>query len=186
MSQRIYNYSAFYVAEPFNTSNLKAYATPDFCYYNILKAWKSEDSAFPFHDAHTTTYSVRDDSDWESTLKPRLHQRLNNSKNIILFLSSNTKHSRALNEEIAFGVGSLGLPVIVVYPECTDKEQIAEGGVIKQVIRNLWDNLPKFRDLMDSVPTIHVPMNKKLISMALEDPDLAIQTKKDNGRWFYQ
>ena len=185
MSNRIYNYSAFYVAEPFSASNLSAYATRDFIYYNMLRAWKSEDSSFPFYDAHGTTYNVRDSSEWESTLKPRLHQRLQNSRNIILFLSSCTKQSRALKEEIVYGIGELGLPVIVVYPEYKDKNQIAEGGYIKQGIRKLWDSIPSFRELMDNVPTIHVPMNKGLIAKALKDPDLTIQNKDKNGRWFY-
>lgn len=96
MSYRNANYCAFYVDEPFSESNLRANATPDFCYYNTLRAWKGEDSSFPFIDAHNKTYQVRDGSDWEGTLKPRLHQRLNESKNIILFLSSHTKSSRAL------------------------------------------------------------------------------------------
>lgn len=84
MSNRTANYAAFYVKEPFNASNLGAHATPDFVYYNQLKAWKSQDSSFPFIDAHDKTYNVRDDSSWE-TLKQRLHQRLNMSKNIIFF-----------------------------------------------------------------------------------------------------
>lgn len=186
MPNRIYNYAAFYVAEPFSTSNLAAYATPDFLYYNTLKAWRANDSSFPFNDAHATTYSVRDNSDWERTLKPRLHERLQNSKNIILFLSSNTRHSRALNEEIDYGVGQLGLPVIVIYPEYNSKEDIAENGRLKQTIRNLWNNLPHFRDQMENVPTIHIPMNKSLISKALKDPDLTIQHKTQNGRWFFR
>jgi hypothetical protein len=103
MANRIYNYSAFYVDEPFNASALGAYATHDFVYYNPLKAWKGRDTLFPFCDAHQTTYSVRDASSWEYTLKPRLHERLRNSKNIILFLSSNTRASRALNEEMEYG-----------------------------------------------------------------------------------
>ena len=40
MPYRTANYSAFYVTEPFSTSNLGAYATPDFIYYNQLRAWK--------------------------------------------------------------------------------------------------------------------------------------------------
>lgn len=185
MANKIYNYSAFYVAEPFSTSNLSAYATRDFIYYNMLKAWKSEDPNFPFYDAHGTTYSVRDSSDWETTLKPRLHKRLQNSRNIILFLSSYTKQSRALKEEIEYGISELGLPVIVVYPEYKEKGHIAESGYIKQGIRNLWDNLPSFKDLMGSIPTIHIPMNKILLSKALKDSDLTIQNKDKNGRWFY-
>lgn len=90
MSNRTANYVAFYVAEPFNSSNLGANTTPDFLYYNQLKAWKGADSTFPFIDAHEKTYNVRDNSEWE-TLKKRLHDRLNLSKNMVLFLSANTK-----------------------------------------------------------------------------------------------
>lgn len=50
MSNRTANYSAFYVAEPFDSSNLGANATPDFLYYNQLRAWKGADSTFPFVD----------------------------------------------------------------------------------------------------------------------------------------
>lgn len=185
MANRIYNYAAFYVAEPFKESNLGAYAAPDFIYYNMLKAWKSKDSSFPFYDAHSTTYNVRDGSNWDTTLKPRLHDRLNNSKNIILFLSSNTKNSIALNEEMDYGIGKLGLPVIVVYPEYSEKSDIGENGKIKQAIKDMWDKLPRFRDQMDNVPTIHVPMNKNLILKALNDPDLSIHHKNENRRWFY-
>lgn len=106
----IRNYSAFYVATPFNPCNLGANATPDFVYYNTLKAWKGKDTSFPFLDAHGTTYNVRDNSTWD-TLKERLHERLRNSKNIILFLSSNTKYSQALKEELDYGINVLGLPV---------------------------------------------------------------------------
>jgi len=124
MAYRNGNYSAFYVSEPFSENNLGAAATKDFVYYNLLRAWKASDSTFPFNDSHNKNYNVRDGSDWEKTLKPRLHDRLSNSKNIILFLSSVTKNSRALREEINYGIGTKGLPVIVVYPEYSEKSDI--------------------------------------------------------------
>ena len=83
MANRTGNYCAFYVAEPFNQNNLGANAAKDFCYYNLLKAWKAADLSFPFVDSHNKTYSVRDGSDWEQTLKPRLHERLNASANVL-------------------------------------------------------------------------------------------------------
>ncbi len=52
MDNRTANYTAFYVKEPFDESNLGANATPDFLYYNQLRAWKAKDSQFPFIDAH--------------------------------------------------------------------------------------------------------------------------------------
>lgn len=73
MSYRNANYSAFYVSEPFSESNLGANSTHDFVYYNMLRMWRGEDNSFPFNDAHDKTYNVRDGSDWEKTLKPRLH-----------------------------------------------------------------------------------------------------------------
>lgn len=184
MPNRIYNYAAFYVAEPFNQSNLRAYATPDFCHYQTLKMWKGRDSSFPFLDAHETTYNVRDGSDWEGTLKPRLHARLRNSKNIILFLSSNTCNSRALREEISYGMCDLGLPVIVVYPELS-KTEIAVDKNIKRSAEKLWDNLPIFRDNFRNVPTCHVPLDKELITRALNDRDFTIQGKSRNYLWSY-
>lgn len=177
MANRNGNYTAFYVAEPFNASALGAHATRDFCYYNMLRAWKGADSAFPFNDSHDLTYSVRDGSDWESTLKPRLRSRLRSSKNIILALSATTKNSRALREEIDYGINDQGLPVIVIYPEYATKESLLLNGSLKQSVKNLWNNLPIFRDSMKGVPTIHVPLSKNLIEKSLRDEDFMIATK---------
>lgn len=177
MTARNGNYVAFYVAEPFNVSSLGAHATKDFCYYNMLRAWKGKDDSFPFIDSHSSTYSVRDDSDWETTLKPRLRERIRNSKNSILFLSSNTKNSKALKEEIDYAINDQGLPVIVIYPEYDTKESLLLNGSLNQSVINLWDNLPIFRDSMKNVPTIHVPLNKILIERSLNDSDFMVATK---------
>lgn len=187
MAYRTGNYTAFYVSEPFNESNLGAYATKDFVTYNQLRAWKAADSSFPFVDSHAKNYNVRDDSDWEKTLKPRLHDRLNMSKNIILILSSITKSSRALREEIDFGINTNGLPVIVIYPEFKEKSDIidCEKEEIKKVIKDLWDKLPIFRDSMSKVPTIHIPINKALIVKSLNDPDFNVATKAESGLFHY-
>ena len=187
MSNRIYNYSAFYVTEPFNQYNLGANASHDFCYYNMLRAWKGKDVRFPFLDAHGTTYNVRDGSNWEYTLKPRLQERLRNSKNIILFLSKDTCSSRALREEISYGMCYLDLPVIVVYPDYTSNVWISDGNNHpSQWAQRLWDNLPVFRDNLSNHPTCHVPFNKEYITQALNDPDFTIQHKKSNFCWCYR
>ena len=185
MAHRVYNYSAFYVSEPFSETNLGAYATKDFVYYNMLRAWKGNDSSFPFYDAHGTTYNVRDNSNWELTLKPRLHQRLRNSKNIILFLSENTCNSKALREEIDYGINVLGLPVIVIYPDYKYNSSIADDNKPNCIARALWERLPVFRDNMQKVPTAHVPMNKEYITAALNDPDFTIQKKHSIFCWCY-
>lgn len=184
MTNRIYNYTAFYVDTPFSESNLGARATHDFCYYNMLKLWKATESAFPFQDAHEKTYNVRDNSTWD-TLKNRLHERLNLSKNIVLVLSSVTKNSRALREEIEYGVGKLGLPVIVIYPELDNTDIATNGKLNNNVLSPYWDKLPAFRDLLNTIPSFHVPCKKAYISSALKDPDVTIQHKKEIAKYFY-
>jgi hypothetical protein len=185
MATRNGNYTAFYVAEPFNPSSLGANATKDFCYYNTLRMWKGADASFPFIDSHSMTYSVRDGSDWESTLKPRLRERLRASKNIVLFLSSITANSRAVREEIDYGINDQGLPVIVIYPEYDSKESLLVNGSLKQSVKNLWGNLPIFRDSMNEVPTLHVPMAKNHIKAALQDGDFMVGTKCAPGIFRY-
>lgn len=187
MSYRNGNYSAFYVEEPFNQNNLGANAKKDFVSYNLLKAWKGKDSSYPFNDSHNKNYNVRDGSDWEKTLKPRLRGRIANSKNIILFLSSNTKSSKALREEIDYAINNQELPVIIVYPEYTEKSDIinCQTNTFKSQIKLLWDRLPILRESMNQVPTLHIPNKKALIKSALEDKNFMINTAKDAGKYFY-
>ena len=185
MAYRNANYSAFYVDEPFAESNLGANATEDFIYYNQLRAWKAADSTFSFVDAHGKTYNVRDNSSWE-TLKQRLHDRLNLSKNIILFLSDITRNSKALREEIDYGINTNGLPVIVIYPKLKEKKEIHNEFGFTDAVRALWDKLPIFRDSMNSVATLHVPYKQSLIKMALHDPDLMVQTMTSHKKYYYK
>lgn len=180
------NYCAFYVAEPFSESGLGANATKDFVYYNMIRAWKGKDSSFPFIDSHDKNYNVRDGSDWETTLKPRLRERLRESKNIVLFLSEKTVSSRALREEIDYGINTQGLPVIVVYPDYDSKASLLKDGSLKKEIKNLWDNVPIFRDSMDKVPTLHIPMKQDIIKMALEDKELMVNSKIKHGCFYYK
>lgn len=178
MAYRNGNYSAFYVDEPFERADLMAFFKPDFHHYQMLRAWKGKDPDFPFNDSHEKNYNVRDGSDWELTLKPRLRERLRNSKNIILFLSSHTKASRALTEEIEYGVGELGLPVIVVYP---DFDPISYDGSFNYRVTGLWDKLPVFKRLMDKVPTLHIPMKKESLTQALNSPSYMVSSKCSPG-----
>ena len=187
MAYRNGNYSAFYVDEPFSAVNLGAHATRDFVYYNLLRAWKGGDSTFPFVDSHDKNYNVRDGSDWEGTLKPRIRERLRNSKNLILFLSAITRNSRALREEVDYGINSMALPVIVVYPDFGKESDLigCESKTIRKQVKDLWDKLPKFRDSMADVPTLHVPNKQSLIRRALQDDDFKVHAKGKLGVFFY-
>lgn len=180
MAYRNGTYSAFYVSEPFDPSGLGAYKAKDFVYYMTVKMWRSADPGFPFVDSHDRTYNVRDGSSWECTLKPRLRERLRSSKNILLFLSERTKASRALSEEMTYGIKQLRLPVIVVYP---DLDPINLSGNVSYSARALWDKLPAFKNNMWYVPTLHVPLKKDALRKALDDPDLMIQTKASPGTY---
>lgn len=182
------NYSAFYVNEPFDPSNLGPAGTKDFNSYNLLRAWEAKDPTFPFIDSHNKNYNVRDGSDWERTLKPRLRSRLSNSKNIILFLSSITKNSKALREEINYGANTLGLPIVVIYPDYEQKNDIinCSSQSFRLQITRLWDNLPVIRESMNNVPTLHIPFKQSIIRMALNDKDLMVNSKiNDNSPRFY-
>jgi len=174
MDYRNGTYTAFYVSEPFHTYNLGAHAAKDFAYYHLVTAWKATDPSFPFIDSHAKTYNVRDGSSWEGTLKPRLHTRLRKSKNILLFLSSRTRPSKALTEEMEYGVGYLHLPVIVVYPELD--EVADQHGYFYDSVTNLWNRLPAFKENMGLVPTVHLPMDKSMIREALSSPSFRVQT----------
>lgn len=178
------NYCAFYVSEPFSESALGAFATRDFVSYQMLRCWKGTDVSFPFFDSHNKTYDVRDGSDWEKTLKPRLHKRLSDSKNVIFFLSSVTKNSRALHEELRYAIDDLCLPIIVAYPEMKNKSDIVDSnGVFTMEVENLWDKIPYFRDNMYKVPTLHIPFTKSAIRTALELEGMKIQSKATNGSY---
>lgn len=187
MSNRTGNYCAFYVKEPFKQTNLGANTAKDFVYYRTLQMWKGNDTSFPFVDSHSKNYNVRDGSDWEATLKPRLRDRISKSKNIVLFLSSNTANSKALKEEIDYGINTKGLPVIIIYPEYSEKSDIINctSKTIKKQIKDLWDKLPILRDSMSEVPTIHIPMDKTLIRRALNDSDFKVATKGKASKYWY-
>ena len=53
------------------------------------------------------------------------------------------------------------------------------------VISPYWDKLPAFRDLLNTIPSFHVPCKKAYISSALKDPDVTIQHKKEIAKYFY-
>ena len=186
MANKTGNYSAFYVTHLGTDSNLAAHSIKDFVYYNMLRAWKGKDSTFPFVDSHNKNYNVRDTSDWETTLKPRLRDRINKSKNLIFFLSKATKNSKAVREEINHAINVNEIPVIVVYVDFKEKDDIINCGTntIKKKIRDLWDQVPIFRDSKYKVPVFHIPYKKDYIRQALNDPDFKFSTKTSADDYF--
>lgn len=99
-------------------------------------------------------------------------------------MSSNTKESRALKEEIEYGVSVLGLPLIIVYPELSNWE-IGSGYDVGERAMKYWEKLPCLKKIIRSVPSVHVPLEKDRIQKALEDTDFMIQHKHSNFCWRY-
>lgn len=56
---------------------------------------------------------------------------------------------------------------------------------LKQAVKNLWGNLPVFRDSMSKIPTLHVPMNKELIKKSLQDGEFMVGSMKAPGIYRY-
>ena len=103
----------------------------------------------------------------------------------ILFLSSITKNSNALREEIDYGINKKGLPVIVIYPDFKEKSDIYCSSGFKNQISSLWKNLPIFRDNMDKVATLHIPYDKNLIIDALNNSKFTVQNMATPKRYYY-
>lgn len=74
----------------------------------------------------------------------------------------------------------------MIYPEYDTKESLLTDGSLKQAVKNLWDNLPVFRDSMKNVPTIHVPLSKSLIEKTLSDEGFMIATKTNHDIFRYK
>lgn len=165
-----HNYSIFHVEEPFNELSAGALAQKDYYYYNQLRTWKFKDELFPFNDIHHKKYDVRDGSDWDSVLKPRIKERLDKADNIILFLSENTFQSRGVKEELEYGIGYLKLPVIVLYADIHDKKLMMVEGKkdMSFKVHYFINKLPLFKQLKSQVPVLHVPLNKEMVSKALK------------------
>lgn len=177
MDPRPQNYCSFYVKEPFVEYKVNATSTPDYCYYNLLKTWRRGDRRFNYYDAHCLTYNLHDGSDFETEVKPLIHERIDRSKNLILILTAYTKETPVMNEEMDYGINVKGKPVVVVYPELTQEEIFAPDGSLSDKAKALWDAAPVFRDNRDKVYVQHVPFEKAAIHQAIGNIDNALQTK---------
>ena len=76
------------------------------------------------------------------------------------------------------------MPVIVVYPDLSNS-QIGNGNSPGYMAKKYWDKLPSLKKLIESVPSVHVPLSKDKITQALNDNDFTIQHKISNYCWRY-
>lgn len=149
----------------------------DMKYYGLLQAWnKSRNHDFSFSDSHKKTYQVSDESKI-ATLKSRLLERLNNSKNMIVIISKDTSWNRGLlNWEIEKAVDSYNLPLIVVYTEYSKIQNV-------DAHSSEWPKALKERIENNKVKCIHIPFRSEPIMDALSQ--FSINNKMPNGSKAY-
>ena len=153
--------------------------------YNQLQHWISADFSLPFVDTHI---ALQECSDWEDTLKPRLHAQLSESRHLVLFLNSQTTFSQPLREAVDYSINTLGLPVIVIYPAYCSNADITDP-VSKKFhphITALWERLLIFSNSMIKVPSIHIPFDRLVIENAFDSPAFQVATKATAGVYFSQ
>lgn len=152
-----------YVA--FNAGGTNIPTESDIKYYNLIKAWTERDDDFGFINSHDKTCAVRDSSCLE-TLKRRLVERLNNSKNLLLILSSETNDTDSLvNFEIEYALDKCKIPVIVAYTGVDTKiSSIAN-------LQQMWPSCLKKRlnSTNSEARSIHIPFKKELIMNAISE-----------------
>ena len=151
--------SGTYIA--FDGLGLTNPALSDFRYYSIMQAWTSHKSIdFNYVDSHDKTYAVRDAS-LRATLESRIRERLSNSKNVVVILSSDTRKSGSmLTYEIEQAVDRYALPLIVTY---VDYEVIASPGQLS----SYWPNAMRTRILNKAAKAIHIPFVKDALLDAI-------------------
>ena len=149
MAYRSGTYVAFHAR---GTTNPTA---SDIKYYNTMKMWDaSKTIEFGFTDSHDKTAAVRDSSK-RLTLKRRLQERLDNSKQLVLIVTSDTKlDTDWVPFEITYAIDDKKLPIIAVYPgyrAVMDPNQLFR----------LWPPALSARILNGRANVVHIPFKKE-------------------------
>lgn len=133
----------------------------DFKYYATIQAWASHKSIdFKYVNSHDKTCAVRDTS-LRVTLESRIRERLANSKNVVVILSSDTiKSGSMLTYEIERAVDRYELPLIATY---VDYKIIANPGQLS----SYWPNALSTRISNQTVKAIHIPFIKDALLDAI-------------------
>ncbi len=129
----------------------------DIKYYNLIKAWCNKtDDCFNIVNSHEKNAAVRDTSSKE-TLKRRLRERLNNSKNMLLIVGETTKLDLDwVPFEIEYAVDLCKIPLIVTYIGYTKISA-------PKKLSHLWPFALKTRIENESAKAIHIPFRKEAI-----------------------
>lgn len=133
----------------------------DFKYYATLQAWDANrDIDFKLTNSHEKTYAVRDDSSM-ATLKARICERLSQSKNMVIVLSTDTRKSGSmLSFEIVKAVDVYKLPLIIAYPDFNSILNVESH-------RSVWPTALSSRIDNGTARAIHIPFKKEPILAAI-------------------
>jgi len=149
----------------------------DIKYYNMLKAWHSNDGMdFRFVNSHEKQSAVRDSSARE-TLRRSLKARLDGSKNMVLIVGPTTKSDTDwVPYEIEYAVDTCGIPIIVAYT--------GYGKVMApRELSGLWPAALVARFNSGTLRAIHIPFRQAAIDCAIGQFHLSNMPK--NGELYY-
>lgn len=151
--------SGTYVA--FHANNTSEPTESDMKYYNLLKAWDSnEDFDFHFVDSHDKAGAVRDSSK-KATLEATLKERLRNSKNMILVIGETTKEDTDwVPMEISYAIDQVEIPIIAAYPKY-------DYILAPDQLSGMWPYTLKTRIENKKAHVIHIPFRQKAIMDAI-------------------
>lgn len=115
---------------------------------------------FKLVDSHEKNGAVRDTSKQE-TLAARLRERLNNSRNMLLIVTAETRNDLDwVPFEIAYAVDRCRIPIIAAYPNF---ERIQAPAALS----SYWPRALKSRIEDRSAAVIHVPFKRMPLSDAI-------------------
>ena len=157
----------------------------DMKYYRLLTAWHENDGIdFDVINSHEKTSAVRDTSK-RRTLRARLKERLNHSKNMVLIIGKTTHLDNDwVPFEIRYAVDSCEIPIIAAYPGYNTI-------LAPTRLRALWPTALETRIDNDTARVIHVPFKKEPLKAAiskfshgnLPQGSLTCWTRETYQRW---
>lgn len=149
-----------YVAFHANGTNIPGKS--DISYYQLMRAWSARpDDDFTLINSHEKVAAVRDTSKTE-TLRRSLHERLANSKNMVLIIGKTTKDDTDwVPFEIVQAVDKYKIPIIATYVDF--ETPIRNPASLK----SYWPVALQRRIEDASAHVIHIPFKKAVLLHAI-------------------
>jgi hypothetical protein len=149
-----------YVAFHANGTNRPGKSDMD--YYNLMRAWSAKpDDDFTLVNSHEKASAVRDTS-IATTLRRSLHERLKNSKNMVLIIGETTKlDTDWVPFEIEQAVDRYQIPIIATY--VVFDKPIRNPNALSQY----WPSALSTRINNGTANVIHIPFKKAALLNAI-------------------